>query len=249
MKITRPLFKYFGSKWKISAHYPKPICDTIIEPFAGSACYSLRHHEREVILIEKNKRIADLWKWLVTAPSEIIASLPSFEGEQGLNLFDWAEQEGYPKEAAELVIRWQRVGTNDCPTISKWNGTSGQWDLKTRDLIAETVQKIKHWHAFHDDYSLATPCSEATLFVDPPYQGQSFKVYRNSEGLDYNTLGTYCQDAAWEQVIVCENTDADWLPFKHFKTIKTGRTGHHGKENSRSREALYHSINRQQDPD
>lgn len=32
----------------------------IIEPFAGSACYSLHHHRRDVVLVERDPVIAEL---------------------------------------------------------------------------------------------------------------------------------------------------------------------------------------------
>ena len=51
-KITGPLFKWFGSKWLSSKHYPAPEHDVIFEPFAGSAGYSLRHHEKQFVLIK-----------------------------------------------------------------------------------------------------------------------------------------------------------------------------------------------------
>jgi len=40
------LFSYFGSKARIGNKYPKPIYDTIIEPFAGAAGYSYAHSHK-----------------------------------------------------------------------------------------------------------------------------------------------------------------------------------------------------------
>jgi hypothetical protein len=42
-RTVRPFFSFFGSKWRVAPHYPAPERDLIIEPFAGSAGYSLRH--------------------------------------------------------------------------------------------------------------------------------------------------------------------------------------------------------------
>lgn len=50
MKPLRPFFRYFGSKWLVGKHYPAPMHETIVEPFAGSACYSLHHFDRKVVL-------------------------------------------------------------------------------------------------------------------------------------------------------------------------------------------------------
>ena len=35
------MFYYYGRKKQIAKYYPEPKYDTIVEPFAGSAAYSL----------------------------------------------------------------------------------------------------------------------------------------------------------------------------------------------------------------
>src|SRR3990167_8941757 len=50
----RPFWTYYGGKWKVGPRYPVPLHDTIIEPFAGAAGYSLRYFDRKIILIEKD---------------------------------------------------------------------------------------------------------------------------------------------------------------------------------------------------
>ncbi len=232
MRLTRPLFKYFGSKWRLAGRYPAPVSDHIVEPFAGGAGYSLRHHEHQVTLVELNPRIAGLWEWLISAPSDVIARLPSFRGERGLDLAQWAAAEGLPWQAAELVIRWQRSGTNDCTTVSDWNCKPGMWGERTRDYVAEAVQHIRHWRVIHGDYSLLRPC-RATLFCDPPYQSQHPQVYRNDSPVNYEALTWWLLDVAWEQIIVCEAEGATWLPFEFLAEIKTGRTGHNGAGKAR----------------
>ena len=37
------MFYYYGRKKQIAKYYPKPNFNTIIEPFAGSAAYSLHN--------------------------------------------------------------------------------------------------------------------------------------------------------------------------------------------------------------
>lgn len=66
MGPTGPLFKWFGSKWNASRHYPKPVYSIIVEPFAGSAGYSLRYGDgKSVILCETNVLVRRLWQWLI----------------------------------------------------------------------------------------------------------------------------------------------------------------------------------------
>ncbi|MFL6862652.1 MAG: hypothetical protein ACJ8DZ_06610, partial [Allosphingosinicella sp.] len=59
--------------------YPAPRYNTIIEPFAGSAGYSLRYHERTVILYEIDPVVVAVWKYLIgVTPREILA-IPDLE--------------------------------------------------------------------------------------------------------------------------------------------------------------------------
>ena len=52
------VFYYYGRKKQIVSYYPSPNFDTIIEPFAGSAAYSLNGYnwKKNVILVEKDER-------------------------------------------------------------------------------------------------------------------------------------------------------------------------------------------------
>ena len=72
------MFKYFGSKYKIGHEYPAPRHDTIIEPFAGSAAYAVRHRRRasRVILIEKDLRVVKLWHRLLSTSRDDLLDLP-----------------------------------------------------------------------------------------------------------------------------------------------------------------------------
>src|SRR5690348_5384455 len=56
-----PFFSFYGGKWRAAPKYPAPLYDTIIEPFAGSAGYAVRHYEKRVLLCEKDPVIAALW--------------------------------------------------------------------------------------------------------------------------------------------------------------------------------------------
>jgi len=68
------MWSYYGSKEGIKRYYPKPTFDTIIEPFAGTAKYSLLYWDRNVILIDKYEVLVRIWKWLqVAVPSDLDA--------------------------------------------------------------------------------------------------------------------------------------------------------------------------------
>ena len=73
----KPFFTYFGGKYRIAGKYPYPIHMKIIEPFAGSAGYSLRHYSRlrQVELWDVNPQIVGTWDYLIKSPESEILSL------------------------------------------------------------------------------------------------------------------------------------------------------------------------------
>ena len=75
MKL-KPFFCYYGGKYRSAPHYPKPVHDTIIEPFAGSAGYSVRYADHKVILCEADPKIRGIWEYpFSVSPAEVL-SLP-----------------------------------------------------------------------------------------------------------------------------------------------------------------------------
>jgi site-specific DNA-adenine methylase len=79
------MFYYYGRKKKIVKSYPKPIHDTIIEPFAGAGAYAMEYHDKNVTLIELNPKIYQTWDFLIKATPSDILKLPLLEKGQCLN--------------------------------------------------------------------------------------------------------------------------------------------------------------------
>lgn len=71
--------------------YPK--FDTIVEPFAGTAQYSLKYWDKKVILIEKYNVICDLWKWLQQCTKKDILSIRQLKCGENTDDFEWDCQE------------------------------------------------------------------------------------------------------------------------------------------------------------
>lgn len=205
------MFSYFGSKSKIVKHYPKPLYDTIIEPFAGSAQYAFLHWQKQVILVEKDKRIYDVWDWLINeATFDFVMSLP---------LFQPYEKIVYSNPVIQRLISLECRGGTTGFRLTAGSGNYNRWSEKEgrgRKRIADNLHKIKHWKIIHGDYSLASPNIEATWFIDPPYDCKAGTGYKHSSiDIDYNKLGQWCRDRKG-QTIVCEDLGALWLPFKYF---------------------------------
>lgn len=213
------MFSYFGSKSRIIKYYPKPIYDIIIEPFAGSAQYAFHYWDKQVILIEKEKNIYDVWNWLINeATPDFIMSLPLFEQSEKIyhnNLF------------AQTLMRLEAHGGDQGCALSAGKGGFNRWSEKNgrgRKRIADNLYKIKHWKIIYGDYTLA-PNIKATWFIDPPYYNKAGLLYKhNCLQIDYKELGQWCKNRLG-QVIVCEELGATWLPFKYLVEGRGQKTG------------------------
>ena len=195
--------------------YPAPLYDTIIEPFAGAAGYSVRHHERKVILVDASESICGIWDFLIRASAAEVRALPLLEPGQDVRDLH------IPQEAKYLLGYWCAPGS----ATPRWRYVrrawhrSGSWNEYTRERTATQVDHIKHWKIVHGDYT-AAPDREATWFVDPPYVDHG-KHYRNRI-TDYAALAAWCKTRPG-QTLVCESLGATWLPFAPVTTV-TGAT-------------------------
>jgi hypothetical protein len=194
----------------------------IIEPFAGSAGYGLRYPDRDVILIERDPVVAALWRYLIGATSAEILALPDIE--EGQRVADMGVCPG----ASALIGFWVNRGSCfPCQAPSAWmrdgRYPGSFWGPSVRARVASGVARISHWVILEGDYTDA-PDIDATWFVDPPYQ-QAGKHYRHgSSDINYAHLAEWCR-ARQGQVIVCEQSGADWLPFGRPRSEKTTRKG------------------------
>lgn len=186
----------------------------IVEPFAGSAGYATRYPDREVILVEKAPHIVALWRWLIGVSVDEIMSLPT-------DVRDLDDLDALGPEAQTLIRFWCARGRTRTPTtISSWM-KSGRWPASfwgayARDRIAAQVSAIRHWKVSEGDYT-AAPDVLATWFIDPPYFGDRHYCARVES---YAALAAWCR-ARHGLAIVCEQGDADWLPFQRFRVAKS----------------------------
>jgi len=226
--IRRPIIKYFGSKWTAARKglYPAPRFDTIIERCCGGAAYALQYPERQVFLSDIDPEMCALWQWLIGADASEIMSLPVATLQHGQDLRELPVR----REAADLIRRWQRLGRNDCWTVSKWNNMPGQWQESVKTAIVEALPQIRHWQVKCCSWEELTIDALHTEFVDPTYQ--FVKGYKH-EKIDYVALAAACRQwrDAGHQVIVCEQLGANWLPFRELYSLNAG-CAHHPKKQS-----------------
>ena len=73
------MIPYFGSKSNLAGKYPPPKHSKIIEPFAGSARYSLKYYNRDILLIDKYPVIIEIWHYLQNVSESDILGLPKIK--------------------------------------------------------------------------------------------------------------------------------------------------------------------------
>lgn len=202
------MFHFLGRKKRIVRYYPKPEYDTIIEPFAGSASYSMHYYQKNVILIEKDPVIFEVWNYIIhEATKERILSFPLIGPGESIEQFECLS-----KVEKDLIGFFLGFGSKPRKRPSK-SPNFCKWNEKSRQLLSEDVLKVKHWKVFNNSYE-SIDNIEATWFIDPPYKGNGGKYYRQSnKDINYLELGNYCTSRKG-QVIVCENEEGDWLAFK-----------------------------------
>jgi hypothetical protein len=208
-------FSYFGGKFMRAPHYPSPKHATIIEPFAGAAGYSVRHHERNVVLYDTSPYVAGVWRYLLHASPQEILRLPLVSPGEDVRALH------IPQEAQWLIGFWINQGSSvPKRTVggrrsNKRAGYYATWGEPARTRIASQVEQIRHWRFVEADYRKA-PDVKATWFIDPPYQKHP-SHYPHAIS-DFEELAAWCC-LRTGQVIVCETDGATWLPFEPITTV------------------------------
>lgn len=232
--MIRQFFSFYGGKWRAAPHYEPPVHDVIVEPFAGSAGYSMRYPERQVKLYDVDPIIVGVWTYLINVSESEIRSLPV----DVAHVDDLAVCE----EARWLIGFWlNKAMSAPCKTPSKWMRDgwrpNSQWGEAIRERVASQLYAIRHWQVEQRSYE-DVPLEAATWFVDPPYNNAAGRRYRFHD-IDFRALGHWCR-ALPGQAIVCEQEGALWLPFEPFRRVKSteGRN-----RTSRSAEVVWTNHN------
>lgn len=196
------MFSYYGSKSKIVDYYPPPKYGKIIEPFAGSARYSLKYWNRDILLVDKYEIIINVWRYLQDASEKDILSLPSVIKGQNIRTMNLSEE--------ERILIGFCIGRGNMMPMNVM-GSFSDWELDKKRIAAD-LYKIKHWKIIQGSYS-EIPNEPATWFIDPPYQYGGHKYRFSNKLIDFKQLRLFCENRMG-QAIVCENTKANWMPFK-----------------------------------
>lgn len=215
------MFYYYGRKKQIAKYYPSPNYNVIIEPFAGSAAYSLYNDnwKKKVILIEKDEKVATIWEWLINKakPEDILKMGDLKIGDRSSNFLHILHA------VTKMAFKYKKIKVT--PVLER------NWEISKR-YMANNLYKVKHWQIICGDFTKA-PNIEATWFIDPPYKGPSGEgYYHDSDSINYNFLAGWADERRGE-VIFCEGELADYLPFEPLIESK-------GVAGKRSKEKIYY---------
>ena len=232
----RPFFPYLGSKWRGAKRYGPPRRGRVIEPFAGSACYSTWWEAPKVDLYDVSDSACAAWDWLIGCSAEDVRRVPlKFRSND-----EWAALPDGPRQIVfwhlaygrsdvgdalpEWFLRWCRTGELTGPVTDPLSERI--WGERARDRIVRQKPKIRNWSIDRKSYAdIETSAVDAHWHVDPPYQGPAGRRYEHSD-IDYAHLAEWCRNLPGA-VDVCEHQGADWLPFE---PLYAGTTANSAKQ-------------------
>lgn len=208
------MFSYYGTKKKLAKKYPTPNTDTIIEPFAGAAMYSLfgDNWKKNVILNDKYEKVFLAWNYLINTTVKDIESLPDLV--IGLNLDDL-----HISDEERSLLGFYANPSSAVPKKTVTARGEKSW-FRHKKYLLDNNYKIKHWKIYNKSY-VDIDNINATWFIDPPYQfgGQHYHSSASNKHINFNKLAIWCKSRNGE-IIVCENSKATWLDFKPLAELK-----------------------------
>lgn len=217
----RPFFSYYGAKYTMAKHYGPPRGDTVIEPFAGSACYSTYWNVERAILCDLSPDICAVWRFLIEADASEIEALP--------DAFETAEQMlSLPDGPRQLCGFWVSKGRAEpSKALSPWyfqyrnENNCRVWGRAVKHRIIAQMPMIRKWRVYNRSYSEAPDIPDAHWHIDPPYNNSAGSRYPFSS-VDYRHLSFWARTRRGH-VDVCENEGADWLAFEPLHSVVTLR--------------------------
>ena len=210
-----PMFPYFGAKHGLASTYPRPRYDTIVEPFAGAAGYSTHWANGHTVIVNDiDQGVLSSWQMLQTLTVEEIRDYLTVEAAKDRTFEPMIAATG-----GSSAWAMTRTGTDRAVTPRMRKDVPGTIARIERALAKPTV-----WQLREGSY-LDLPDIEATWFIDPPYQPLASMAgdgyVHGASGIDYDELADWCQSRRG-QVIVCEQSPAEWLPFTDHRNQHNG---------------------------
>jgi len=163
-----------------------------------------------VIINDKYEIVYRIWKFLQLCSPADILSLPKLKPGDKIDRSSF--------DCIEMAWLMGFMINSGCATpmltMSRWGYVNFPRSVK---IILENLHKIKHWTILNLDY-LELESYVGTHFIDPPYIAAGYKYRFGSDKIDFNCLSEWCKNRQG-QIIVCEDSKANWLPFNPMKRM------------------------------
>jgi hypothetical protein len=215
------VFYFYGGKRRLARFYPPPQYKVVVEPFAGSAAYSVTHLVpvkgvraiNEVILVEKDPRVCAIWRQLLAMSTDDILNYPIPKAGERTSDFLLMTS-----ACSNRIARTQEMTvTKRMPLVLK----------RMFKQIAAVLPHVKGRVEIIEGDHKKAPDIKATWFIDPPYhvngrpqqRGMGYAEGCNSYSLDYDALAQWSRSRQGQK-IVCEQEGATWLPFEHLRLAR-----------------------------
>lgn len=216
------MFDYYGGKASLARFYQCPRHALIVEPFAGSAMYSMYHLSRNrnlsALLVEKNPSVCKAWEWLRTQTAEGLLKMPIVKaGEKTSDFFIMNSAASTASLNCKQMTVTERM---EIRQPSMWRKMARLlWVLPRVEVRCCSYEEIEDL--------------EATWFIDPPYQqngeallGNGYAKGCRARDLDFCKLSDWCRTRRG-QVIVAEKMGADWMPFRPLRRVTDSQDKHY----------------------
>lgn len=180
-------FRYSGSKKRLLKHLPGPPFGVtrIVEPFAGSAAYSLAYKPSRVFLAEATQGVRALWQWLITtATRQDLLDLAALRAKEKIDVRKLNLD--LPRETLlRLTSSGVYVGQ-----LSSW-ALYPQHNVDFSKIISQLPYIKQHVDpTVRSDYRETTELDDGRtlFFVDPPYLGTQGNYQDKTTGNDQTKL-------------------------------------------------------------
>jgi hypothetical protein len=184
-----------------------------VESFAGTASYAYEYWEKDVILVDAYPVIIGIWKYLQQAKPEDILKLPDVENGEFIG-----DKHKWICEEERWLMGFCINNASPTPKYTAGRMNFNSWN-RDKIRIANDLYKIKHWKFILGDYQ-SLDNVVASYFIDPPYQFQ--KLYKHNS-INYEELSKWIE-SRMGQIIVCENSFANWMDFTPLTQLSGQRT-------------------------
>jgi len=225
------VFPYFGSKARCVDNYPTPVGKRIVEPFAGSAAYSIRHAQATdgFLWAESRPEIRMILAWAATMSDSDLDVVRKWDGfsADGVDVYDVLPK-GNPLTD---LIRLHCAGLYKGVFARK---LYKQMRFVAEDFVSAVVSLRGKPVSIYNDGFEAMHAADPTdwVFVDPPYHASESGYTHSYEKSETAVSAMELANALGLRGVFCYGNgakeiwpDKEWFVAESRRTSRARRNG------------------------